>query len=194
MSNFPEFSGPQKTTSEVIDELKLPNEKMRAWLHHFFKHFNKTQAARDAGYKDPYNSGRDCYIALRPFIEQEFSRQYMSAAEIAVRFAEMATFDATQYIDDLGYVDIKKIGDDGLGWMISEISSKDIKDPNGDYITVYTVKFHSQAEALKTLGRYVGLEKSLTIGNVVVVQKGYQEVNPDDWDNAVNITENKKDE
>jgi hypothetical protein len=187
---------PQKTTKEVIDELKLPNEKMRAWLHHYFgdARFNKTAAARKAGYKDPYNSGRDCYLATKEFIEQEFNRQYMSAAEIAVRFAEMATFDPTEFIGKGGHVDVDKIREHGLGWMIQEMSSRSVRDEDGNWATLYTVKFHSQAKALEILGRYVGLEKSLVIGNVVVMQKGYQEVNPDDWDNAVNITENQKDE
>ncbi len=180
---------PQKTTKERIDELELKSDKMKVWLHYYFQHFNKTRAARQAQYSDPANSGRDNYIALKPFIEQEFKRMYMSAAEIATRFAEMAIFDPTEYIDDLGYVNLKKIGEDGLGWMVSEISSKDIRDPNGDSTTVYTVKFHSQARALEILGRYTGIEKGIVFNNIVI-QKGFEKVSPDDWETAENITEN----
>lgn len=184
---------PQKTTDEAIAELELPNEKMRKWLHYFFKHFNKTRAAREAGYKNPENSGRDCYIVLKPFIEQEFRKQHISAGEVAVKFAQMATFDPTEYISPDGFLNFELLKKSGLGWMIEEISSRQVKDEDGKYHPVYTMKFHSQAKALEILGRYLGMEKQINIGNVIVSPKAFVEVSPNDWDNLENITENKKD-
>lgn len=172
---------PQISTGLNLDDFKLtPMQSL--WIEDYLKHFNATQAARYAGYSDPANSGRDNKIALKVYIDAYFAKTHMSPAEIAARFVQMATFDPTQYIRADGSLDLDGIRDDGLGWVISEISSKTVKDIDGNPETIYTVKFHSQFNALQVLGRYIGMDKSMTLNVVNVINKGYADVSPDDWD------------
>lgn len=169
---------PQNATK--LDHSSI-GEQRRIWLANYLETFNKTGAARAAGYKDPENSGRDAYLALKPYIEEALQDQMVTPAEVAYRLAAAATFDPVSYIDEDGILDVKKISADGLGWMISEMSSKTVRDIDGNPETIHVVKFHSQLKSLEVLGRYLGLEKG-SITNVIVVNKGYEVISPDDWD------------
>tara|TARA_R110000822_G_scaffold307675_1_gene434947 strand:+ start:162 stop:731 length:570 start_codon:yes stop_codon:yes gene_type:complete len=161
---------------------RLPNDKQTIWLRAYLRTLNATEAARVAGYSDTLSSGKEVKAVMRPFVDYELAQMALSSDEITNRIAQIALFDSTLYIDEAtGYADFAKLKSSGMGWMIAELETKQVRDSSGNTATIYKVKFHNQFKALELLGRYHKLDGGINV-NLNVVNKGFSNVSPDDWD------------
>jgi hypothetical protein len=108
---------------------------------------NATDAARKAGYLDPEIAGWRLKqnAAIARALEAAVTEAGMTAEEILDNLTEMATFDATEFMDQWGHLDIRKLIAAGKANMIQAI----IPTANGT-----TYKLYSRKEALELLGKY----------------------------------------
>lgn len=73
--------------------------KQRAWLARFLENnFNKSEAARFAGYKNADKSGRENYEKLRSEITSALEKMAMGREEVLARIAAQARSDIGNYI------------------------------------------------------------------------------------------------
>jgi len=103
--------------SNLFESLKKHTEKQQIWFWAYLKCFNATEAAREAGYDDPQQSGWENKNALKPFIDQYIESSAMSAKESLELIRQHATlniFDAKKDIEEHGHL-IKKLKYDKEG-------------------------------------------------------------------------------
>jgi hypothetical protein len=148
------------------DDIK--DAKMLVWLNHFLLCFNKTEAARVAGYEDPQQSGWEVSKRLEPIIQRELKEKLMSADEALARLSSMARADIadlTHSHEDAdgtlhAWFSLEKAKRHGLTHLVKELEQVQRRTRDGDIIeTVWKVKIHdSQAaleQVLKIHGKFV---------------------------------------
>jgi phage terminase small subunit len=85
---------------------------------------NATQAYIDAG-GTAKHADRAAYqlrhnSKVQAVIDEYFHKQEMTAAEVVARVSDVARGDLTDYIDDSGNLDLKKLKDDGKGHLLKK--------------------------------------------------------------------------
>ncbi len=81
----------------------MATTKQKAWLEHYFKCWNATEAARLAGYKWPNSRGPENITALKTEINARLDAMAMPANEVLARLGKHAaiTFDDFVHVIEL---------------------------------------------------------------------------------------------
>lgn len=75
-------------------------DKQQVWLEHYLTCWNATEAARKAGYKDPYKSGYENSkkLYIREEIAARLAAKKMTADEALARLSDIARGDMTDFL------------------------------------------------------------------------------------------------
>jgi phage terminase small subunit len=136
------------------DDVK--DTKMLVWLNHFLLCFNKTEAARVAGYEDPQQSGWEVSKRLEPIIQRELKEKLMSADEALARLSSIASADIADlihtYEDEDGklhaWFSLEKAKKNGLTHLVKELEQT---QNHTRAETTWKVKIHDSQEALNSV-------------------------------------------
>lgn len=129
--------------------------KQQVWLEAYLQCWNATEAAREAGYKNPRISGSENLTKpyIRAEIEKRLKQHALSADEVLLRLAEQATGDMLDFFD---------LGDDGslkLNLRKAQAKGKThlIKKMHFKDGGLQRIELHNAQNALVQLGRHHAL-------------------------------------
>jgi len=161
--------------------------------------WNATKAAKLAGYKAKSESAFGAIghenlrkLKIKAHIEERLSVEVMGANEVLSRLAKMArAFDVADYVSQEEVYQVNKEGEEYMSGYALKVDFKKLqKDGYSPLIKrIYQtnkgvgVEWHDQMAALVHLGKHHALfTENLNIEGNVTINKGYQVVSPDDWD------------
>ena len=105
------------------------NDRQNAFISEYLQCWNATQAALKAGYsaKTAYSIGSENLKKpeIRAAIEQRLTEMAMSANEALARLAEQARADMTDFVNEQGFIDLKKAQEHGKMHLIKKITNND---------------------------------------------------------------------
>jgi len=135
----------------------MASTKQLAWLEHYFKCWNATEAARLAGYKWPNTRGPENKTALKSQINARLDKMAMPANEVLARLGKHAgiTFD--------DFVDVIELDDKGRSTVIVSLTKAKergvldcIKKLTYHKDGGYTLELHDSQAALMHLDKVHG--------------------------------------
>lgn len=130
---------------KVGDLMCLGNKRQEFINQYFICRFNATEAARQAGYKNPNKYGPK--LLHEPEVEAEIKRRMkertLEADQVLFLLTGQATANAADFIDEHGIVDFEYIKESGV--QVEEINH--YKGRSG-------FKLPSTQQALNLLGKY----------------------------------------
>lgn len=118
---------PAKTPPKTAYQ-RLTDQQKRyvdAYVNPTGRRFNKTGAARAAGYSHPEAQGSRVYenVRVRAAIDEKLAEQAMPKTEVLARIAEQARGVPDEAVDDQGRIDVVKLRDLGLGHLIRKVKT-----------------------------------------------------------------------
>jgi phage terminase small subunit len=121
--------------------------KRQVFIVEYLKCWNATRAAKRAGYKHPRTMGSFLLtvIDIKNEIETRIAEKAMIADEVLVRLGEHARGDWSEYMDESGNLEIKRLIADGKGHLI-----KGIKPTQYGRL----IEFYDSQAALVHLGKH----------------------------------------
>ncbi len=123
--------------------------KRRVFIEEYLKCWNASEAARRAGYKHreegPRLLSKDF---IKDAIEKRIAEKAMSADEVVARLGEHGRSEWTQYLNESGSLEIKRLIEDGKGHLI-----KGMKQTQWGRL----VEFYDGQAALVHLGKVHGI-------------------------------------
>jgi len=99
----------------------MTSVKERVWLEEYFKCWNATEAARRAGYKHPNKIGPRKLDKFAGEIEERIAEKVMTADQALARLSEIARGEWGDYFTEDAKVSVKRIVEDGRGYLIKQI-------------------------------------------------------------------------
>ena len=99
------------------------NNKRKIFVEEYLKCWNASEACRRAGYKHPnvYGSVLLANISIQAKIQERLQEKCLSADEVLVRLGEQARSISKEYVDDYGFVNFKKLKEDGLVHLVKKV-------------------------------------------------------------------------
>lgn len=153
---------------EGVDQEKPLTNRERLFVEHYLAGWNASAAARNAGYSDK-SAAVEGHRLLRKAnvlraIQIRVTEAAMSANEVLARLAEQARFNANDFLNEKGTVDLVEAKRLGLGKYIRRI-----KTQSGEHSAV-DLEFVDTQGALALLGKHFKLftDKTELIGSVSV--------------------------
>lgn len=164
--------------------------KQLAFVEHYLSCWNVSEAARRAGYANPYNNGHRLmeYDGISDAITARLAELKMSADEVLTRLTQQARGSMAPFIrrdtdGDLYGFDLSATQPLHLLKKAS-VTRRRQKDDQDELITVETVtiELYDAQAALALLGKHHKLFTDQVEHSGSVDIKGYTSVSPDDWD------------
>ena len=143
--------------TEKTEETKLRKltNKQRVWLEHYLTCWNASEAAREAAYERPHQSGYE--NLSKPYIKERIRRRlaarHITAEEVIAWLSDQARGDIGDFFTEGGrfpILDWEKIFEKGLTHLIKSITPTKW----GTKIELYSSK-----DALELLAKHFGLQK-----------------------------------
>lgn len=128
------------------------------WLKVYLSTWNATEAARQAGYKDPEQAGYENKRKqeLAAAIEQHIE-SIMPAGEVLQRLADHARGSMADFIDvDTNTLDLQKAAQEGKLHLIKKFTRVDTETSSR-----VSIEIHDAQSALGLLGKHHGLFKEV---------------------------------
>ncbi len=132
------------------EKLSILSEAHQRFVLNYVDNLNAAKSYQivyqDANYNTARTNGSKLLANtdIKEAIAEQFRLRAMPKEEILGRLENLAKVDIQQYIDDTGRIDIVKIKEDNIGYMIKGISDTKF----GKNFT-----FHDSAKALETLAK-----------------------------------------
>jgi phage terminase small subunit len=138
--------------------------KQKRFISEYFRcNFNATIAAKNAGYSEKTARFIGAENLTKPNIRVEidarFKEHAMSANEVIARIAAIGRSDADDYLDDDGYIDIKRLRERGKTQLVKRVKRTKKTFLGRDGKVSYTeetieLEMHDAQSALVTLARH----------------------------------------
>jgi len=157
------------------NEVSTLTTKQKAWLAHYLKCWNATEAARKAKYANPNKAGPrllgDPKIKFE--VERALDELAMPAREVLARLSQHARSDLGDFLDvdaEGVTISLKQARVAGITHLIKEYTQDDGYDREGFPERTVKLKLYDAQAALKLLAQHHGLLKSVTEVEVSVVE------------------------
>lgn len=146
----------------TLPENKKLTVKQTVFIEQYLICWNKKEAARRAGYKDPQQQG---YLLFREplineAIQKRLSDMHMSADEALGILAKHARGDMGEFLDDEGNLDLSTAREKGLLPLIKRVKKKNTSysKKNGDdtEIEIQEIELHDPQNAIEKILRAHG--------------------------------------
>ena len=152
-------------------------DKQRLFVERYLTCWNATEAARQAGYKDPELAGWE--NRQKPAIQAEISQRLaataMTANEVLARLADQARSSMSDFLDETGRIDLSLARKSG---KLHLIKSRSVTK-EGERIELYSAQ-----EALALLAKHHGLfidrQETGPPGAFAPIRRVVVEVTPDE--------------
>lgn len=133
------------------------NDKQRMFVECYLKHFNATQAAKEAGYSEAtaYSQGhrllKDAEVQAR--LRARFEEAAMSSNEVLYHLAQIARGDITDALDRNGNLDVEQARKLGKSNLIKRVKTRSITTEQSD-ITEGEAEGYDRLKALELIGKF----------------------------------------
>lgn len=158
-----------------IDTLDNLTHKQRLFVTYYVQSGNATQSAIQAGYSEDSARQIGSENLSKPDIQEainEFwSSNALTAAEIISRIADIARFDLTLFLTPDNEVDIPKLKAAGYGHMVKSIKKNRSYDRNGKLISeTVDINLKDGQRALEFAAKILGLGNDNNSSNEINIK------------------------
>ncbi len=159
-----------------MSDKQLTN-KQRVFIEEYLQCWNATEAARQAGYKNPRQMGSENLSKpdISEGIKARLSEKVMSANEVLERLSEQARGDVGDFAGVV--LTPKDAGDHPQSHLIQRLKTRGHRNKDGTVTVTTQIEIYNAQTALQLIGKHYGLfvdkvEHSGTVPITVKVIKG----------------------